>query len=115
MAREVDVGAWRLGRVAPLGGYTRLGRLLDLVQEGGLPLDAEPGGLLVGGEYDGGCLVAAPASGGRRYFMVQAEALPLLRGYMNPADYGAMVARTPKLRRLRCGARGQCVPWRQGR
>ncbi len=100
VALEIDGDAWRLGCVAPLGGYTRLGRLLDLAQERGLPLEAEPDGLVEGGEYDGGYVVAAPAPGGRGYFMVQAAALPLLRGYMSPADYAAMVARTPKLQRL---------------
>ncbi len=101
MVREIDDAAWRLGSVSPLEGYTPLARLLDLVHESGLPLEAEPGGLLVGGEYDGGYVVAVLAAGGRGCFMVQSEALPLLRGYMSAADYGTMLARTPKLWRLR--------------
>ena len=97
MVRQIDGVAWKLGRVDPLQRYTSLSELLDRVQEGGMPLEPEADGLLEGGEYDGGYGIGALTPGGRMYFMVQAEALPLLRGYMGAGDYGSMVTRTPRL------------------
>ncbi len=97
MVREIDGVAWKLGRIDPLERYTSLSELLAMVEVGGMPLEPEADGLLEGGEYDGGYVIAAPTRDGRVYFMVQAEALPLLRGYMGAGDYGSMVTRTPRL------------------
>ncbi len=93
MVCQIDDRAWKLGRVEPLGGQTLLGRLMDMAQEEGWSLEAEPMGLIEGGEYDGGYVIALSNRGDRAYFIVQAYALPLLQGYMGPADYRGMVAR----------------------
>ncbi len=71
------------GPDSPVSDSIGLNQLLDMVQESGYLLEVQPDARL-DGEHTGDCVIALSTRDTHAYFMVQAYALPLLQGYMDP-------------------------------
>ncbi len=80
---EIDGREWNLGRIVPVSDSIGLNQLLDMVQESGCLLEVQPDARL-DGEHTGDCVIALSTRDTHAYFMVQAYALPLLQGYIDP-------------------------------
>ncbi len=102
MVQAIYDRAWKFGEVDPLGKPVPLERVLKVVDEDPeLRLRAIPGSELERGPYDGGHVVAIQTRDTPLFYMVPAEAIPLLRSYLSAEDYEDLVRRTPKLQRAR--------------
>ncbi|MDP9380553.1 MAG: hypothetical protein M3Q29_10485 [Chloroflexota bacterium] len=102
MVQAIYDRAWKFGEVDPLGKPVPLERVLKVVDEDPeLRLRAISGSELERGPYDGGHAVAIQTRDTPLFYMVPAEAIPLLRSYLTADDYQDLVARTPKLQRAR--------------
>ncbi|MDP9380791.1 MAG: hypothetical protein M3Q29_11705 [Chloroflexota bacterium] len=102
MVQAIYDRAWKFGEVDPLGKPVPLERVLKVVDEDPeLRLRAIPDSELEGGMYDGGHVIAVETRDTPLFYMVPAEAIPLLRSYLSAEDYEDLVRRTPKLQRAR--------------
>ncbi len=102
MVQEIYDRAWKFGMVDPFRTAVPLERLLKVVDEDpDVRLRAVPDSELEGGMYDGGHVIAVETRDLPLFYMVPAEAIPLLRSYLSAEDYEDLVRRTPKLQRAR--------------
>jgi hypothetical protein len=98
MVQEIYDRSWRFGQVDPFRTPVPLGRLLRVVDEDpDVRLAAVPDSELEGGAYDGGHVIAVATRDTPLYYMVPAEAVPLLEPYLGPEEYQDLLRRTPKL------------------
>ncbi len=96
---EIYDKAWKVGEIDPLPVAVPLERFLQVIAEDHISLHADPGSALEGGPYEGVHVVTVQTRDRPMYFMVPAEAIPMLEPYMRPSDYEALLERTPRLER----------------